>query len=65
MNKFDYMEKHGYEQVVYFYDKTTGLQRHHLHPRHHPRPGSRRTRDPGTTDRRRSRPRLPSSCPAE
>ena len=26
MNKFDYMEKHGYEQVVYFYDKTTGLK---------------------------------------
>jgi leucine dehydrogenase len=26
MNKFDYMEKHGYEQVVFFYDKTTGLK---------------------------------------
>ncbi len=26
MNKFDYMEKHGYEQLVYFYDKTTGLK---------------------------------------
>mgnify|MGYP000883476713 CR=1 FL=1 len=26
MNKFDYMEKHGYEQMVYFYDKTTGLK---------------------------------------
>lgn len=26
MNKFDYMEKHGYEQIVYFYDKTTGLR---------------------------------------
>ncbi|MDP2424926.1 MAG: Glu/Leu/Phe/Val dehydrogenase dimerization domain-containing protein [Candidatus Izemoplasmatales bacterium] len=26
MNKFDYMEKHGYEQIVYFYDKTTGLK---------------------------------------
>jgi len=23
---FDYMEKHGYEQVVYFYDKTSGLK---------------------------------------
>lgn len=23
---FDYMEKHRYEQVVYFYDKTTGLK---------------------------------------
>jgi len=26
MNKFDYMEKHGYEQLIYFYDKTTGLK---------------------------------------
>ncbi|MDD3958196.1 MAG: Glu/Leu/Phe/Val dehydrogenase dimerization domain-containing protein [Candidatus Izemoplasmatales bacterium] len=26
MNKFDYMEKHGYEQMVYFFDKTTGLK---------------------------------------
>lgn len=26
MNKFDYMEKHGYEQIVYFYDRTTGLK---------------------------------------
>lgn len=26
MNKFDYMEKHGYEQMVYFHDKTTGLK---------------------------------------
>ena len=26
MNKFDYMEKHDYEQIVYFYDKTTGLK---------------------------------------
>ena len=26
MNKFDYMEKHGFEQLVYFYDKTTGLK---------------------------------------
>lgn len=26
MNKFDYMQKHGYEQLVYFYDKTTGLK---------------------------------------
>lgn len=26
MNKFDYMEKHGYEQLVYFHDKTTGLK---------------------------------------
>lgn len=26
MNKFDYMEKHSYEQIVYFYDKTTGLK---------------------------------------
>ncbi len=26
MNKFDYMEKHGYEQLVYFYDRTTGLK---------------------------------------
>jgi leucine dehydrogenase len=26
MNKFDYMEKHGYEQIIYFYDKTTGLK---------------------------------------
>ncbi|MFA5560922.1 MAG: Glu/Leu/Phe/Val dehydrogenase dimerization domain-containing protein [Acholeplasmataceae bacterium] len=23
---FDYMEKHGFEQVVYFHDKTTGLR---------------------------------------
>lgn len=26
MNKFDYMERHGYEQLVYFYDKSTGLK---------------------------------------
>lgn len=26
MDKFEYMEKHGYEQLVYFYDKTTGLK---------------------------------------
>jgi len=26
MNKFDYMERHGYEQMVYFHDKTTGLK---------------------------------------
>lgn len=26
MNKFDYMESHGYEQMIYFYDKTTGLK---------------------------------------
>jgi len=26
MNKFEYMEKHGYEQIIYFYDKTTGLK---------------------------------------
>lgn len=26
MNKFDYMERFGYEQLVYFYDKTTGLK---------------------------------------
>jgi leucine dehydrogenase len=26
MKKFDYMEKHGYEQLIYFYDKTTGLK---------------------------------------
>jgi leucine dehydrogenase len=26
MNKFDYMEKFGYEQLIYFYDKTTGLK---------------------------------------
>ncbi len=26
MNKFDYMERYGYEQIVYFYDKTTGLK---------------------------------------
>ncbi|MDD3126971.1 MAG: Glu/Leu/Phe/Val dehydrogenase dimerization domain-containing protein [Candidatus Izemoplasmatales bacterium] len=26
MNKFDYMEKYGYEQLIYFYDKTTGLK---------------------------------------
>lgn len=26
MEKFDYMEKYGYEQLVYFYDKTTGLK---------------------------------------
>ena len=26
MNKFDYMKKHSYEQIVYFYDKTTGLK---------------------------------------
>lgn len=26
MNKFDYMERHGYEQLIYFYDKSTGLK---------------------------------------
>ncbi len=26
MKKFEYMEKHGYEQLVFFYDKTTGLK---------------------------------------
>lgn len=26
MKVFDYMEKYGHEQVVYFYDKTTGLK---------------------------------------
>jgi len=26
MDKFDYMVKHGFEQLVYFYDKTTGLK---------------------------------------
>ncbi|ERJ11584.1 Leu/Phe/Val dehydrogenase [Haloplasma contractile] len=26
MNKFDYMSKYGYEQMVYFYDKETGLK---------------------------------------
>lgn len=26
MDKFDYMERYGYEQLVYFYDKTTGLK---------------------------------------
>lgn len=26
MNKFEYMERHGYEQLIYFYDKTTGLK---------------------------------------
>ncbi|MDD3192150.1 MAG: Glu/Leu/Phe/Val dehydrogenase dimerization domain-containing protein [Bacilli bacterium] len=26
MDKFDYMERHGYEQLIYFYDKTTGLK---------------------------------------
>lgn len=26
MNKFDYMEHHGFEQMIYFYDKTTGLK---------------------------------------
>lgn len=26
MNKFDYMEKYGYEQLVYFHDKHTGLK---------------------------------------
>ncbi|MDF2699614.1 MAG: leucine dehydrogenase [Haloplasmataceae bacterium] len=26
MNKFDYMAKYGYEQLVYFYDKETGLK---------------------------------------
>jgi len=26
MKKFDYMEKHGYEQLVFFHDKTTGLR---------------------------------------
>ena len=26
MNKFDYMAKYGYEQLIYFYDKETGLK---------------------------------------
>ena len=26
MDKFEYMKKHNYEQMVYFYDKTTGLK---------------------------------------
>ena len=26
MKKFEYMEKHGYEQLVFFHDKTTGLR---------------------------------------
>lgn len=26
MDKFDYMSKHGFEQLIYFYDKTTGLK---------------------------------------
>ena len=26
LNKFDYMAKYGYEQLVYFYDKETGLK---------------------------------------
>lgn len=26
MSKFDYMEKYGFEQLVYFYDKETGLK---------------------------------------
>ena len=26
MKKFEYMEKHGYEQLVFFHDKTTGLK---------------------------------------
>jgi len=26
MNKFEYMKKHGYEQLIYFYDKTTDLK---------------------------------------
>jgi len=26
MDKFDYMAKHNYEQIIYFYDKTTGLK---------------------------------------
>lgn len=26
MNKFEYMEKFGYEQLIYFHDKTTGLK---------------------------------------
>ncbi|TVP96138.1 MAG: Glu/Leu/Phe/Val dehydrogenase [Acholeplasmatales bacterium] len=26
MKKFEYMEKHGYEQLVYFHDKATGLK---------------------------------------
>jgi leucine dehydrogenase len=26
MSVFDYMEKYGHEQVIYFYDKTTGLK---------------------------------------
>lgn len=26
MSKFDYMERYGHEQLIYFYDKTTGLK---------------------------------------
>ncbi|MDD4063632.1 MAG: Glu/Leu/Phe/Val dehydrogenase dimerization domain-containing protein [Bacilli bacterium] len=26
MNKFEYLEKYGYEELVYFYDKETGLK---------------------------------------
>ncbi|MFY9422671.1 MAG: Glu/Leu/Phe/Val dehydrogenase [Acholeplasmataceae bacterium] len=26
MNKFDYMERYGFEQLIYFHDKTTGLK---------------------------------------
>ncbi|MDD5183286.1 MAG: leucine dehydrogenase, partial [Bacilli bacterium] len=26
MNKFDYMEKYGFEELIYFYDKETGLK---------------------------------------
>lgn len=26
MNKFDYMERYGYEQLIFFHDKTTGLK---------------------------------------
>jgi len=26
LNKFDYMAKYGYEQLIYFYDKETGLK---------------------------------------
>ena len=26
MKVFDYMEKFGHEQIIYFYDKTTGLK---------------------------------------
>lgn len=26
MNKFEYMERYGFEQIIYFYDKATGLK---------------------------------------